>query len=159
MRSWKTAYWSPIWVSLHHLTESASYFQLGESSFLLSSWYRVVFWIWYETDTENTLCCWAMLSLSQGLSSFPCSASKQVHKRLGGSTATTADPKWPKGYSIPQKVTPSIETGSSWWVGAHHCWGTSWASVSRWWAIALYITCGFWFFSPCLFLSPISLYY
>lgn len=62
---------------------------------------------------ENTLCCWAMLSLSQGLSSFPCSASEQVHKRLGGSIAPTADPKWPKGYSIPENVTNSIETGRS----------------------------------------------
>ncbi|KAK4815143.1 hypothetical protein QYF61_017584 [Mycteria americana] len=28
----------------------------------------------------------------------------QVHKKLGGGTAKTADPNWPKGYSIPYDV-------------------------------------------------------
>lgn len=95
--------------------------------------------------------CWAVLILSQGLFSVSCSASKEGHKELGKSIAGTAEPKWPKGYSIPQNVMPSVKTGSSWPVGAHHCWGTSRASVSRWWAIALCITCGFWIFPPLSF--------
>ncbi|KAK4830410.1 hypothetical protein QYF61_010941, partial [Mycteria americana] len=33
------------------------------------------------------------------------------HKKLGGGTARTVDPNWPKGYSIPYGVMPSIETG------------------------------------------------
>ena len=28
----------------------------------------------------------------------------QVHKKLGGGTAGTADPSWPKGYSIPYGI-------------------------------------------------------
>ncbi|KAK4829123.1 hypothetical protein QYF61_002161 [Mycteria americana] len=37
-----------------------------------------------------------------------------VHKKLGGGTARTAGPSWPKGYSIPYGVMLSIETGGSW---------------------------------------------
>ncbi|KAK4807227.1 hypothetical protein QYF61_024347, partial [Mycteria americana] len=37
-----------------------------------------------------------------------------VHKKLGGVTARTADPNWPKGYSIPYDVMLSIYTWGSW---------------------------------------------
>ncbi|KAK4806257.1 hypothetical protein QYF61_013401 [Mycteria americana] len=36
---------------------------------------------------------------------------QEVPKKLGGDTARTADPNWPKGYSIPYGVMLSIETG------------------------------------------------
>ncbi|KAK4816311.1 hypothetical protein QYF61_014995 [Mycteria americana] len=36
------------------------------------------------------------------------------HKKLGGGTARTAGPNWPKGYSIPYDIMFSIETGVSW---------------------------------------------
>ena len=36
-------------------------------------------------------CCWVALLLGQGLFSFPCSASKQVCRKLGGSIARAAD--------------------------------------------------------------------
>ncbi|KAK4831386.1 hypothetical protein QYF61_017517 [Mycteria americana] len=36
-----------------------------------------------------------------------------VHKKLGGGTARTAGPSWPKGYSIPYGVMLSIETGGA----------------------------------------------
>ncbi|KAK4816835.1 hypothetical protein QYF61_023899 [Mycteria americana] len=39
---------------------------------------------------------------------------QRVHKKLGGGTARTADPNWPKGYSIPYDVMLSIENGGSW---------------------------------------------
>ncbi|KAK4826396.1 hypothetical protein QYF61_008067 [Mycteria americana] len=32
-------------------------------------------------------------------------SSLEVHKKLGGDTARTADPSWPQGYSIPYDVT------------------------------------------------------
>ncbi|KAK4827635.1 hypothetical protein QYF61_019845 [Mycteria americana] len=35
----------------------------------------------------------------------------EVQEKLGGDTARTADPNWPKGYSIPYGVMLSIETG------------------------------------------------
>ena len=38
---------------------------------------------------------------SQGPFSFPCFASGEVPKKLGGGTARTADPDCPKGYSMP----------------------------------------------------------
>lgn len=44
--------------------------------------------------------CWVVLTLSQGLFRFPCSANEQVHKKPGGSTARTSDSNWPKGYCI-----------------------------------------------------------
>ncbi|KAK4817679.1 hypothetical protein QYF61_024908 [Mycteria americana] len=55
----------------------------------------------------------------------------QVHKKLGGGTARTADPNWPKGYSIPYGIILSIETGGSWLGGSDRCLGTGWASVSK----------------------------
>ena len=36
------------------------------------------------------------------------------HKKLGGDTDRAADPNWPKGYSRPCDITPSIQTGGSW---------------------------------------------
>ena len=46
-----------------------------------------------------------------------------AHKKLGGDTAGTADPNWPKGYSIPYDVAQHIKLGeeegrggcSEWW--------------------------------------------
>ncbi|KAK4828801.1 hypothetical protein QYF61_000858 [Mycteria americana] len=32
----------------------------------------------------------------------------QVHKKLGGGTEKTVDPNWPKGYSIPYDIMPSV---------------------------------------------------
>lgn len=39
-------------------------------------------------------CCWVVLTLSQGLFSVLCSASEELHRKLGGSTAGTADLNW-----------------------------------------------------------------
>ncbi|KAK4823531.1 hypothetical protein QYF61_003040 [Mycteria americana] len=51
-----------------------------------------------------------------------------VHKKLGGDTARTADPNWPKGYSIPYGIMRSIETGRSWPGHSDRCSGTGCAS-------------------------------
>ena len=32
-------------------------------------------------------------------------------KKFGGGTAGTADPNWPKGYSMPYNIMPSNKTG------------------------------------------------
>ncbi|KAK4830743.1 hypothetical protein QYF61_013193 [Mycteria americana] len=58
--------------------------------------------------------------------------SFRAHKKLGGGTARTADPNWPKGYSIPGDVMLSIETGGRWLGGSDLCLGTGWA---LWWAV------------------------
>lgn len=55
--------------------------------------------------------CSAVLTPSQGLLSVPCSASQQVHKKLGGSRTRTADPKWPQGYSTPWNARLSTPAG------------------------------------------------
>jgi len=41
--------------------------------------------------------------------SHPLSPARRlgVHKKLGGDTAGTADPNWPKGFSIPYDITLS----------------------------------------------------
>ena len=49
--------------------------------------------------------CWALLTQCQGLSCFSHHPTRLgVHKKLGGDTARTADPNWPKGYSMPYGV-------------------------------------------------------
>ena len=55
--------------------------------------------------------CWAVLTQSQGLfclSHHPPASRLRVHKKLGGDTARTAEPNWPKGYSTPYDVMLSI---------------------------------------------------
>lgn len=42
-----------------------------------------------------------MLTLNQVFFRCPCSASEEMHKKLRGRMARTADLKWPSGYSIP----------------------------------------------------------
>jgi len=81
-----------------------------------------------------------VLILSQGLFSLPHSASEEKHKKMGGSTARTADPSWPKGYSIPYDVMLSTQTGDSRLGGCNRCSRMGWVWVSGWWAIALCIT-------------------
>lgn len=88
--------------------------------------------------------CWAALTWSQGRVGSSCSGSGQVHKELRGSTARTADPTWPRGFSTPRNVMPSTETGGSWPWGADGCLGTGRASVSGWWATLLCITSFSW---------------
>ena len=44
-----------------------------------------------------------------------------MYKKLGGDTARTADPNWPKGYSIPYDMTCSayVTRGGVGWAGDH----------------------------------------
>ena len=55
--------------------------------------------------------CWAVLAQHQGcLSNIPPLTSRLgVGKILGGDTARTADPNWPKGYSMPYDVCSAIK--------------------------------------------------
>lgn len=55
-----------------------------------------------------------MLTQGPGLFNFPVSASKQVHKKPGGSSSRTADQNWPKGCSLPENVTFILFTGGIW---------------------------------------------
>ncbi|KAK4826191.1 hypothetical protein QYF61_006135 [Mycteria americana] len=54
----------------------------------------------------------------------------RVHKKLGGGTAKTVDPNWPKGYSIPYDVRLSIETGGELAGGQQSLLG-DWLGISR----------------------------
>ncbi|KAK4816467.1 hypothetical protein QYF61_017195 [Mycteria americana] len=56
----------------------------------------------------------------------------RMQKKLEGGTARTADPNWPKGYSIPYGLMVSIETGGSWPGSSDCCSGMGWALVSEW---------------------------
>lgn len=53
-------------------------------------------------------CCYIELTLSEGLCSFPCSASSEVHKELAGDADRAADPDLPKGYSTAHDIVLSI---------------------------------------------------
>ncbi|KAK4806181.1 hypothetical protein QYF61_001104 [Mycteria americana] len=59
-----------------------------------------------------------------------------VHKKLGGGTAKTIDPNWPKVYSMPYGVMLSIETGGSWRGGSSRCLGTGWALLPVNWDLS-----------------------
>lgn len=61
-------------------------------NFLPDSWYSAVFEIELMTHWYFGWCS-VMLIPNQGLCSFPCSASVQVYKKLGGNTFRTADPQ------------------------------------------------------------------
>ena len=73
-----------------------------------------MFWVQYEKNVDNTL----MLSVVakqclDQVKDFSASRAQPArrlegHKKLGGDTARTADPNWPKGYSIPWDVLLSI---------------------------------------------------
>lgn len=85
-----------------------------------------------------------------------------VHRELGGDTARTADPNWPKGCPIACGAMWDNNTGG---VGGrgHSCWATRWASVGLWSPVALCITCFvcscycfFFFFPLSLFLFKLS---
>lgn len=81
-----------------------------------------------------------MLTLSQELF---CSAhhfiSKKAEdrKKLEGDRARTADPYWPKGYSVLHAVVRVHNLGGK--LTRSCCSRTGWAPFGRWWA--LYITC------------------
>ena len=65
-----------------------------------------MFWLWEKNNVDNTVMFSVLLSTaaqSQGCFSFSAShASKGPgkHKGAGGDTTSTADLRWPKGYSI-----------------------------------------------------------
>lgn len=67
--------------------------------------------LWFGSSMRTMLMCSAVLTPSQGLLSVPCSATQQVHKKLGGSRIRTADPKWPQGYSTPWNARLSTPAG------------------------------------------------
>ena len=81
---------------------------------LSSSWYSAMFWVQYEKNVEKTLMISVVAKqcLDQ-VKDFSASDAQPVrrlegHKQFGGDTARTADPNWPKGYSILCDVMPSI---------------------------------------------------
>ena len=73
-----------------------------------------MFWVQYEKNVDNTLMVSVVaqqcLDQVKDFSASPAQPARRLegHKELGGDTARTVDPKWPKGYSIPGDVMPSI---------------------------------------------------
>lgn len=83
-------------------------------------------------------CCWAALHRAEGLSA---SCAVLLVRSLGckrRSRTRTADPKWPKRCLLPCGFMWNYKTGGVSWRGCH-CLrtGQAWASVCKWWAIAL----------------------
>lgn len=67
-----------------------------------------------------TCCClswhWAVLTLSQGFFRFshcPVSREGGEHKKLGGRTAKTVDPHWPKGNFTSYVIVLNYKTGEN----------------------------------------------
>lgn len=79
-------------------------------NFLPGIWQSAVFLSFVMRIMLTTLIFWLLLALSQGPFSFPCPVGEEMHKEPGGTTAETAQPKRPKGYSTPKNVMPSIWT-------------------------------------------------
>ena len=88
-------------------------------NFLHSSWYGAMFWICAGNSGDNTrifVLQWdntVFAIAEQRLDRVKAFAASHttpparrlgVHKKLGGDTAGTADPTWPKGYSIPYGI-------------------------------------------------------
>ena len=73
-----------------------------------------MFWICAGDSVDNTGMFSLLLSSACTktvpilLLTHPTSEEAGGHKELGGDTAGTADPNWPKGYSRPYDVTLSI---------------------------------------------------
>jgi len=55
-----------------------------------------------------------------------------VHGKLGGDTARSADPNWPKGHPTPYDITLNKKNRGNCPGDGSHCSGTDWALVSRW---------------------------
>jgi len=130
--------------------------------FLYGGLYGAVLWICAENNVDDRRMFLLLLSSAYTASrpflllklALPASRLG-VHKQLGGDTAGTADPNWPKGYPTPYNIVFSNKTGGVEAGSSYHCMGTHCALVSWSWSIALFcITCFSWvLFSSLLFFS------
>ena len=74
---------------------------------LHSSWSGALLWICAENSVGNTGMFWLLLSSAHTVRAFsapqttPPVCGLGVHKKLGGDTAQTAEPSWPKWCSTP----------------------------------------------------------
>lgn len=101
----KTSYWklASSWVLVLVFTGIELIFLVMANMVLYS---RFVTKTVLATHPCFSYCCTA-LTEHQGLSCFSCYPARKlagVPKKLGGDTATTADPIWPKGFSTSSSV-------------------------------------------------------
>lgn len=87
-------------------------------------------------------CCWAVLACRQGFPFFPFFPLSMnrlgAGKKLEEDTVRTADPKWPKGYSIPYNIMLSRKKCEEVFLGeAINAWRLAGdQSICRtWWVI------------------------
>lgn len=69
-------------------------FDRDRVNFFSSIWYSALFWIYQENNVDNTPIFWLLLRsayFKSRILSFPCSASEELHEKLGGSMARMAD--------------------------------------------------------------------
>lgn len=111
-RMWKCSSMWPIKVEVNHslltvIGNAASCcpgFNWDRGNFPLRRWCSAVVLSHVDSTIDNILIFQLLLSRAYPKSrifSFPWSASEELHKKLGGSMVRTADPDWPRGYSIP----------------------------------------------------------
>lgn len=104
-----------------------SWFGLGELIFFLVGSLVLCFgfcrrWRWWQADVSAAAKRWLRVR--------DFSVSCALHKELGGSRASTAALNWAQGYSRPQNILLSTETG-----GADLCWGL----VSSHWPVGSHL--------------------
>lgn len=91
-----------------------------------------------------------------------CQQGSIQKNKLGGNTVGTGDPNWPKGFSTLQNIMPSIGgvTRGSYPNGGQSGFGKGGlVSVSRWWKLALCITCFLPFDYHCYYYLQLLLYF
>ena len=76
-----------------------------------------MFWICAENSVDNTGMifliaeqCLHRLKGFSGPHDVPPARRLEVHQKLGGGTARTTDPNWPKGDSLPYDIVLSVES-------------------------------------------------
>jgi len=67
-----------------------------------------MFWIWAENRGMFLLSLSSAYTESRPFHITPPVSRLGMHGKLGGDRAGTADPIWPKGYSMPYDVMHSI---------------------------------------------------
>jgi len=83
-------------------------FSWARVDFPPGSWCSAVYWIWDENHVDSIHDIFKSCLTVKDFSASHAGLGCQVCRKLEGDAARTADPNWPKGYSIPYDITLSV---------------------------------------------------
>lgn len=110
-----------------------------EVNFLHISLCADLFWIWDWNCVDDTVVFWMLVNCAFAALmlcfSLPAVSKLMVGKRLAGNTTGIADPRWPKGYSIPHGVMVSNKIR---WVLGRMRWMIAPTSLDGWWDLGCF---------------------